>query len=103
LGLGLSMGLDSFAFRLQGGPPAAIALHAGADGAYPAAHWRCLLLHLDGGRGTLAAALPAVGGARFRVVLHAAGEAPEPLLAASTAGAVLVGVQRVAAAGHGTD
>lgn len=101
LGLGLSMGLDRFAFRLAGGPPAAIELHTGADSVHPAAHWRCLLLHLDGGRCALAAAVPAVAGARLRVFLHAAADAPDLAVAASTPGAALVGVQRVDASGRG--
>ncbi|MGD9409862.1 MAG: 4'-phosphopantetheinyl transferase superfamily protein [Thiohalocapsa sp.] len=95
LGLGLSMGLDRFAFRLTGGAPAQIRLHQGPDAAHPAAHWRCVLLHLDGGRCTLAAAVPAPKGARFRVLLHGGDAVPEPMLAGATAETVLLPAQRI--------
>jgi 4'-phosphopantetheinyl transferase len=96
-GLGLAMGLASFGFRLIGTVPARIRLrHAAAahDGP-PAEHWRCLLLRLDGRRCTLAAAVPAAGGARFRVLLHAADAGLAAELAARTPGTVLLPVERV--------
>jgi|GEM_PF-1717292 len=75
LGRGLSMGLDGFAFRLVGAPPARIELRTGEDIAHPASHWRCLLLRIDDDACTLAAAVPAVGGLRFQVFLHAGADA----------------------------
>jgi 4'-phosphopantetheinyl transferase len=96
-GLGLAMGLASFGFRLVGAAPARIRLRRAAVGhrGPPAAHWRCLLLHLDGRRCALAAAVPAAGGARFRVLLHGADAEPEVELAACTPGTVLLPVERV--------
>lgn len=101
LGRGLSMGLGGFAFRLADGPAARIALRA-VDAAYPAASWRCLLLRLDAGRCTLAAALPAPEGARFQVCLHGGDGARQPgfprlELAASTPGVALLPVLELTA------
>jgi 4'-phosphopantetheinyl transferase len=92
LGRGLSMGLDGFAFRVLGEPPARIELTC-AEGA---AHWRCVLLDVAGGRCTLAAALPAPGGARFQVFLHdaePAATAPRLGIAACTRGVELLPFQ----------
>jgi len=86
VGRGLSLGLDRFAFRLAGDTPARIQLRSEADAAHPAAHWRCVLLHLDGGRCGIAAAVPAAAGARFRVLLHGGEAAPAPVLVAATPG-----------------
>lgn len=96
-GLGLAMGLASFGFRLFGSAPARIRLRH-ADAAHqgpPAEHWRCLLLHLDGRRCALAAAVPAARGARFRVLRHGADAKLEAKLAAGTPGAVLLPMERV--------
>ncbi len=93
LGRGLSMGLDGFAFRLVGGPPARIELRTGEDVAHPASHWCCLLLRIDDDLCTLAAAVPGVGGMRFQVVLHAGADAADLTLAAITPGSTLLPVQ----------
>lgn len=77
LGRGLSMGLGGFAFRFADGRPAQIGLRTD-DTEYSAAHWRCLLLRLDGGRCTLAVALPAPEGARFQVHLYGGDGAQQP-------------------------
>lgn len=115
LGLGLSMGLADFAFRLGATSPATIALHGPGTGDHPAAHWRCLLLRVAPGTHpgsdqghdglcTLASAVPAPTGARFRVLLHTPGAAapPEPALAGSTPATELSLVQPapLIAAGH---
>ncbi len=89
-GLGLAMGLDGFAFRLTQGPPARILLRqngpaspcAGSAAHAPAHHWRCLLLHLDGGRCAVAAAVLAADGAELQVFCHDAPDAPRPTLVA---------------------
>ena len=107
LGRGLSMGLDGFAFRLAGGPPAGIELRHHAAAEHPAAAWRCLLLYIDGERCTLATALPAPAGARFRVFLHGGGPryagaasatVPRVALAGSTEGVELAPTQVLAEA-----
>jgi 4'-phosphopantetheinyl transferase len=90
LGLGLSMGLDRFAFSLGEGAPRPIGLAPEPDAPWPAGHWRCLLLRLDGGRCLVAAALPAPGGARFVMHLHGPAPLPPPEVAAATPGVELV-------------
>jgi 4'-phosphopantetheinyl transferase len=97
LGLGLSMGLADFAFRLTDSAPAAIALHGPTGADHPAAHWRCLLLHLEPGGWTLAAAVPAATGARFQALLHTpdGADSTGTVLAGFTAATELAGVRAV--------
>lgn len=94
-GLGLAMGLASFGFQLTGAAPAQIRLRH-AQAAPPAAHWRCLLLQVDGGQCTVAAAVTAAAGARFRALLHTADTTLEPELAACTPATALLPAQRIA-------
>ncbi len=70
-GLGIAMGLDRFAFRLDAAAVSRIALQVDAESPAPAEHWRCLLLRLDGGRCQLALALAAAGTVQVRPILHA--------------------------------
>lgn len=103
LGRGLSLGLDGFAFRLVGAPPAEIRLRG--DGTAP---WRCLLLGIDPGGCTLALALPTAARVRCEVFCEDGSppsDRPGPgtlrlHLRARTAGMALAGWQPPSAAGR---
>jgi 4'-phosphopantetheinyl transferase len=78
-GLGISMGLDRFAFRLGDVDRPGIALEVEPDAPAPADAWRCLLLRLDGGRCLLAVVVRALDMISIMPLLHAGG-APVPSL-----------------------
>jgi len=95
LGLGLSHGLDRFAFSLGEGSPRPIGLSLAAEAPRPAGDWRCLLLNLDGGRCAVAVALPCAGNLRVQVWLHGDGPAPPVHVAAASPGVQVAPVRRL--------
>jgi 4'-phosphopantetheinyl transferase len=93
-GLGISMGLDQFAFRLEPGAVPQIELDVDANAPAPAGAWRCLLLRLDGGRCTLAVVLSSPEPIRVRPLLYDGGDSvPSLELAGATAGVELLPVE----------
>ena len=94
VGLGLSLGLGRFAFRLGEGMPGSIGLTLEAGAPHPADHWCCLLLHFDGGRCTVATALPAASGASVWVWLHGPDSDEPPAIVAASARMEVAAVQR---------
>jgi 4'-phosphopantetheinyl transferase len=93
-GLGISMGLDQFAFRLDDGAMPHIGLEVDADAPAASDAWRCLLLRLGDGRCMLALALPTVETIGIRPLLHTGGaSAPALALAGATPRVELLPVQ----------
>lgn len=76
-GEGLSANLQGFAFHLSGQRPIGIALDADPAELAAPADWAFALLRV-GATGTLAAALPAPGGARFQVYAVSPSGSPPP-------------------------